>query len=337
MKLAIVAADFTAVRGQPAAPRHGDLPQCRHASIISRTRWSSGMVARGYEREFAERCFKQIEGFGSYGFPESHALSFARLVYVSSWIKCHHPAVFTCALLNSQPMGFYAPAQLVRDASEHGVEVLPVDINFSDWDNTPGARAARSRFGWACARSMASSEDWAEEIAQAREPGALRLDRGFGPARELPSRALRLLADADAFGSLGRTGATPCGRCGARRRISCRCSPPPRRGSWARSRTRGCPRCRSREHVTADYQTTRLSLKGHPMQFLRAHFRRRGRAELRRARAGQGRPPRPRRRASCCPPAAGQGQCDLHHAGGRDRHHQRAALGAASSRSSAAR
>src|SRR5690606_19189464 len=91
---------------------------------------------RGYERDFAERCFHQIEGFGDYGFPESHAASFALLVYVSAWMKRHYPAAFAAALLNSQPMGFYAPAQLVRDAWEHGVEVLPVDVNFSDWDCT---------------------------------------------------------------------------------------------------------------------------------------------------------------------------------------------------------
>ncbi len=95
-----------------------------------------GMVARGYEEDFAARCFKQIEGFGEYGFPESHAASFALLVYVSSWLKRHYPAAFTCALLNSQPMGFYAPSQLVRDAREHGVEVQPVDVNHSEWDCT---------------------------------------------------------------------------------------------------------------------------------------------------------------------------------------------------------
>jgi error-prone DNA polymerase len=93
------------------------------------------MVLRGYDPEFARNCYEQIKGFGSYGFPESHAASFAKLVYVSSWIKCHHPAVFACALLNSQPMGFYAPAQIVRDAREHGVTILPVDVNFSTWDN----------------------------------------------------------------------------------------------------------------------------------------------------------------------------------------------------------
>src|SRR5690606_30795077 len=100
-----------------------------------RDKMIGGMIARGYERDFAERCFKQIEGFGSYGFPESHAQRFARLVYVSAWTKWHHPAVFACALLNSQPMGFYAPAQLVRDAVEHGVDARPIDINHSDWDN----------------------------------------------------------------------------------------------------------------------------------------------------------------------------------------------------------
>ena len=94
------------------------------------------MVARGYDPDFAERCFNQIEGFGSYGFPESHAVSFAQLVYVSAWIKRHHPDVFCAALLNSQPMGFYQPAQLVRDAREHGVEVRAADMLLSDWDCT---------------------------------------------------------------------------------------------------------------------------------------------------------------------------------------------------------
>src|SRR5688500_10145996 len=94
------------------------------------------MVERGYDPEFAQRCFNQIKGFGEYGFPESHAASFAHLVYVSSWLKWHYPAAFAAALLNSQPMGFYAPAQIVRDAIEHGVTVLPVDVNCSDWDCT---------------------------------------------------------------------------------------------------------------------------------------------------------------------------------------------------------
>src|SRR5205085_4461 len=112
-----------------------------------------GMVARGYDPAFAENCFSQIRGFGEYGFPESHAASFANLVYVSCWMKCYYPDVFAAALLNSQPMGFYAPAQIVRDAREHGVDVRPIDVNHSDWDCTlellsqsviPGPSEARS-------------------------------------------------------------------------------------------------------------------------------------------------------------------------------------------------
>src|SRR5277367_2040295 len=95
-----------------------------------------GMAAKGYDREFAERCFRQIEGFGEYGFPESHAASFALLVYASCWMKCRYPDVFPAAMLNSQPLGFYAPSQLVRDAREHGVEVREVDVNHSNWDCT---------------------------------------------------------------------------------------------------------------------------------------------------------------------------------------------------------
>ena len=133
MRIAIVAAGFT--------PAEAD--QLRRAMASFRNpgtihsfqgKFIAGMTDRGYERDFAERCFRQIEGFGEYGFPESHAASFAHLAYVSSWLKCHYPAVFACALLNSQPMGFYAPAQIVRDARDHGVEVRPTDVNHSDWD-----------------------------------------------------------------------------------------------------------------------------------------------------------------------------------------------------------
>ena len=110
----------------------------RHNGTVHlfRDKFIDGMTRRGYDREFAERCFSQIEGFGEYGFPESHAASFALLVYASAWIKCHYPDVFCAAILNSQPMGFYQPAQLVRDARQHGVEVRAADVNFSDWDCT---------------------------------------------------------------------------------------------------------------------------------------------------------------------------------------------------------
>ena len=135
MRLAMVAADFSpaeanALRKSMATFRHRGTIELLQDKMVER------MVTRGYERSFAERCFAQIKGFGDYGFPESHAASFAHLVYISSWIKCHYPAVFACALLNSQPMGFYAPAQIVRDAREHGVIVRPVDVSISDWDCT---------------------------------------------------------------------------------------------------------------------------------------------------------------------------------------------------------
>ena len=135
MRLAMEAAQFTpdeadALRRAMATfRRRGTLGQLKERMV-------GRMVARGYEPELAERCFRQIEGFGDYGFPESHAASFALLAYVSSWLKCHHPDAFACALLNAQPMGFYAPAQIVRDAREHGVEVRPVDVNASGWDNS---------------------------------------------------------------------------------------------------------------------------------------------------------------------------------------------------------
>ena len=130
MRISIVAAGFTA---EEADRLRRSLATFRRTGTIAtfRDRFIEGMCARGYDRAFAERCFGQIEGFGEYGFPESHAASFALLVYASAWLKRHHPAAFACALLNSQPMGFYAPAQIVRDAREHGVEVRPVCVNSS--------------------------------------------------------------------------------------------------------------------------------------------------------------------------------------------------------------
>jgi len=135
MKIAIVAAGFAPSRADELRramatfKKVGTIGQFKDEFI-------NGMLAKGYEREFAERCFSQIQGFGTYGFPESHAASFALLVYCSAWMKCYYPDVFAAAILNSQPMGFYAPAQLVRDAREHGVELRPADVNASDWDHT---------------------------------------------------------------------------------------------------------------------------------------------------------------------------------------------------------
>jgi error-prone DNA polymerase len=135
MKIAIVAAGFSA---SEADKLRRAMATFRRSGTIHgfRDKFIAGMTGRGYDRDFAERCFRQIEGFADYGFPESHAASFALLVYVSAWIKCHYPAAFACALLNSQPMGFYAPAQIIGDARRHGVEILPVDVNHSGWDCT---------------------------------------------------------------------------------------------------------------------------------------------------------------------------------------------------------
>ncbi|HUD30263.1 MAG TPA: error-prone DNA polymerase, partial [Novosphingobium sp.] len=165
MKLAIVAAGFT----PPEADRlRRSMATFRHNGTIHlhQEKFVNGMVARGYPQDFAEGCFKQIEGFGEYGFPESHAQAFAWLAYVSSWLKCHYPAAFTCALLNSQPMGFYAPAQLVSDAKAHGVEVRPIDVGTSDWDNTlEGERILRLGL-----RKIGGfKKEWAERLEKARE------------------------------------------------------------------------------------------------------------------------------------------------------------------------
>ena len=197
-----------------------------------------GMVARGYEPDFAERCFEQIKGFGEYGFPESHAQAFGWLAYVSSWLKCRHPAIFTCALLNSQPMGFYAPAQLVRDAQEHGVEVRAVDVNASAWDNGIETDSPLPFRGEGWERGSHSSlvqpdspsprpsplkgrgenairlgfrqidgfrKEWAEAITQARTSGPFTSAEDLARRAALPPPALRKLADADAFGSLGQS------------------------------------------------------------------------------------------------------------------------------------
>ncbi|MBM3609452.1 MAG: error-prone DNA polymerase, partial [Alphaproteobacteria bacterium] len=247
------------------------------------------MVARGYSREFAQNCFEQIKGFGSYGFPESHAASFAKLVYISSWLKCHYPDVFACALLNSQPMGFYAPAQIMRDAREHGVTVLPADVNDSYWDNVLEPP------------DHAPVQDTHTQSAPPRKPLALRLGlrqvdgvheahaqsliaarrEGYGSVEDLAARAqlhgrpLRALAEADTFRStgLGRRAALwevrrlpeddPLPLFSAMRA--------PELGAEGDARL---PAMTLGEHVVIDYQTTRLSLKAHPMKLLRKLFQR---------------------------------------------------------------
>lgn len=239
------------------------------------------MVARGYDPDFSQRCFNQIRGFGEYGFPESHAASFAHLVYVSSWLKCHYPAAFACALLNSQPMGFYAPAQIVRDAREHGVAVHPADVNHSMWDCTlehvGEGGAVALRLGLRQVDGLA--EHAAARLVDARaqhgpfsDVAALKERAGLSPAQ------IEKLASADCFGSLDLSRRQALWD--ARSVIAGADLP---LFTAARAREEGAERAPARlpsmplsEEVVADYQTTRLSLKAHPMAFLRAPLAERG-------------------------------------------------------------
>ncbi len=238
------------------------------------------MVARGYDRDFAQRCFNQIRGFGEYGFPESHAASFAHLVYVSSWLKCHFPAAFACALLNSQPMGFYAPAQIVRDAREHGVAVLPADVNHSQWDCTledGDTRGPALRLG--LRQIDGFPESMAAKLVAAREEGgafadveALKERAGLSPA------FAERLAAADAMGSLGLSRRQALWD--ARSLIG---APDLPLFAAAEARDQGAEREIAQlplmllsEEVVVDYQTQRLSLKAHPLAFLRPGLAERG-------------------------------------------------------------
>ncbi|MBX6323173.1 MAG: error-prone DNA polymerase, partial [Rhodospirillaceae bacterium] len=269
MRIAIVAAGFT--------PSEADrlrraMATFRRTGIIHtfRERLIEGMVARGYDRGFAERCYQQIEGFGNYGFPESHAASFALLVYVSAWLKRHYPAAFACALLNSQPMGFYAPAQIVRDARDHGVEVRPVDVNLSDWDCTlepaGGAGGAVAlRLGFRQVKGFGESD--ARRLIAARGegyPDPLALWRRAG----LAAGALEALARADAFRSMGLD------RREALWALRGLPAAPLPLFAAAGGEEQGAeapaalPRMRLGEHVAEDYKALRLSLKAHPVALL---------------------------------------------------------------------
>ena len=272
MKIAIVAAGFTP---DEANGLRRAMATFRNVGTIHRyeAKMVEGMVRRGYERDFAERCYNQIKGFGSYGFPESHAQSFAKLVYVSAWLKCHYPAVFTCALLNSQPMGFYAPAQLVRDACEHGVEVLSSDINASDHDNLLERREDETlaiRLGFRQVDGF--RQEWAERLVAARGAGFTHVEQLSQRAGQ-PPRALHLLADADAFGSIAlkrrealwEARRTPQGILPLFAHAEA--------AELGKEPEAALPVMPLPEEVVTDYQVTRLSLKGHPMQFLRGIFK----------------------------------------------------------------
>jgi error-prone DNA polymerase len=293
MRIAIEAAKFTP---EEANGLRRSMATFRNLGTIGKfeSKMIGNMIARGYTPEFAKSCFDQIKGFGSYGFPESHAASFAQLVYVSSWLKHYHPDAFCCALLNSQPMGFYAPAQIVGDARKNGVEVREIDVSFSFADNTleetDGTYCAVrlgfrqiDGFHWLDAdeerlkqmqsRFRVKAEDWAERIVKARAHRPFTSLEDFARDTALPKRALMLLADADAFRSLGLDRRAALWTV---RRLPDDVPLPLFEAATAREQpdenAKALPLMPRSEQVVADYQTVRLSLKGHPMEFLRPMF-----------------------------------------------------------------
>ena len=351
MEIAMVAARFTP---DEANQLRKAMATFRRNGTIGdlKDRFIDGMVANDYERDFAERCFKQIEGFGDYGFPESHAASFALLVYASSWIKCHYPDVFACAILNSQPMGFYRPAQLIRDAKEHGVEVRPVDIGHSFWRKLhagaggkggfcEGNTALRDREGGRAQRLNDNAlrlgfrqlkgfrEEDATALVAAREQSDFATMRAVWLRAGLSERALETLAKGDAWGSAGlnRRGALWAAKgLGAR----------PLPLFAAADRAEGIepavtlPAMSMGQEVTEDYRHLSLSLKTHPMALLRDACWRRPRLRAQRpaediARRRQGAGGRDR----ADPAAAGHRQRrDLRDLGGRNRRRQHRGLAA---------
>ena len=276
MRIAMEAAEFTGdeangLRRAMATFRHMGTIHSYEDMLVGR------MVRRGYDPEFAQNCFNQIKGFGEYGFPESHAAAFAYLVYVSAWIKRFHPEVFAAALLNSQPMGFYAPAQIIRDARAHDVVVRHPDINESDWDCTLEPRPSPARREGSCALRLGLrqidgfKEDWAKAIRAAREAdGRFRSLDELKARVVLPSNALDMLAAADALNSLDltrRPGLWAARGLGA-------ASPAPLFVFAGLEEADGpppaaLPRAPLSEEVVNDYETIRLSLKAHPVSFLR--------------------------------------------------------------------
>jgi error-prone DNA polymerase len=311
MKIAIVAAGFTPSEADRLRRAMATFKRVGTIGTFQR-KMIDGMLANGYEREFAERCFQQIEGFGEYGFPESHAASFALLVYASAWLKCRYPDAFAAALLNAQPMGFYAPAQIVRDAREHGVEVRPPDINHSCWDSTlePGPRAAERlhelhremrddihtmhavRLGLREIKGL-SEEDGkliVERRMRSSSSDESKISIAYDSMRDVwlrtgfSLRVLERLADADAFGSLGLTRREALWAAKALGRVGDRDDDLPLFTSRGGAPTRivsqepevRLPPMPIGEEVINDYRFLHLSLRAHPAQFLRPDLDARG-------------------------------------------------------------
>jgi error-prone DNA polymerase len=288
MQIAIDAAKFTpdeadGLRRAMATFRHNGNVH------LFRDKFMDGMTSRGYAHEFAERCFKQIEGFGEYGFPESHAASFALLVYVSAWIKCLYPDVFCAAILNSQPMGFYQAAQLVRDARQHGVEVLEADVNRSDWDCTlePASTGSRHRFAVRLGfrQIQGLGEEELKKLIAVRGNGYAGIER-LAAVAGVSRFTIERLAEADAFRSLGldrraalwaarRLDAIGVKKANAKGDASANAHLPlpllaPHMGDELFPEPEvALPQMPLSEHVAEDYLATGLSLKEHPVTFCR--------------------------------------------------------------------
>ena len=290
MKIAIVAGGFT--------PSEADELRRSMATFKAQGKVTAfqkklidGMIRNGYDKEYAARVFKQLEGFGSYGFPESHAASFALLVYVSSWIKCFYPDVFACAILNSQPMGFYQPAQLVQDAKQHGVDIRPIDINHSNWDHT------LERFpneGYKYAKECGTSQGCEQFSPIGGVRGGLALRLGFRQVKGiraedievlvtnrkalytsidelrtigLSNTTLERLADADAFRSIGLDRRQALWEVTTKDHAQAMFAN--QKSPDAIGENVSLPQLNLSEHVVQDYATTSLSLKAHPVSFVR--------------------------------------------------------------------
>jgi error-prone DNA polymerase len=265
MKIAIVAAGFTPAE---ADELRRSMATFKLKGLVSQfqEKLIKGMTDRGYTLEYPQRVFKQLEGFGSYGFPESHAASFALLVYVSSWIKCYYPDVFACGLLNSMPMGFYQPAQIVIDARKHGVEVRPVDINHSIWDNKLEEKSGKYcaiRLGFRQVKGI--REDDMRLLVSAREKVYTNINqlRSVG----ITDGALERLADADAFRSIGLDRRQALWEVSTKERPVAMFNG--QAGEDEKHKNISLPQMTQGEHVVHDYAATALSLKAHPVSFVR--------------------------------------------------------------------
>jgi len=281
MAMAVKAAGFTV--GEADALRRSMAAWKRKGHLIVQfgEKIITGMLARGYELEFAKRCFEQIKGFGEYGFPESHSASFALIVYVSCWLKCHHPALFAAALINSQPMGFYAPAQIVQDVRDHHIQVRPIDVNHSAWDCTLEYDATASantdqmnpaiRLGMRLVKGL-REEDASRLRETVMQQGFFRDIQSLWRAASIPTATMRRLASADAFGSMGVDRQRALWQVRNLHDAHLPLFDESIGGADEVEDDPHLPAVSDSHQVLHDYMTTNLSLKAHPMSFLRSRL-----------------------------------------------------------------